>query len=65
VISLNDAQLKVVMAAASHMPHEKRGQFLERIAAMLKLRGRGHFADSDVSDAVKLALVGMVYENAA
>jgi hypothetical protein len=65
MISLNDAQLKIVMAAASHVPIEKRAQFLERIAAMLALRGRGHFTDSDVGDAVKLALVGMVHENAA
>jgi hypothetical protein len=50
MISLNDAQLKTVMAAAAHVPLEKRAQFLERIAAMLKLRGLGHFADSDVDD---------------
>jgi hypothetical protein len=41
VIALSDKQLKTVMAAASHVPHEKRSQFLERIAAMLALRGRG------------------------
>jgi hypothetical protein len=46
------------------VPIEKRSQFMERIAAMLKLRGRGHFTDSDVGDAVKLALVGMIHENA-
>ena len=63
MISLNDAQLKSVTAAASHVPHEKRSQFLERIAAMLKLRG--HFTDGDVGDAVKLALVGLVQESAA
>jgi hypothetical protein len=39
MISLNDAQLKTVMAAASHVPHERRAQFLERVAAMLTLRG--------------------------
>jgi hypothetical protein len=65
MISLNDAQLKTVMAAASQVPHEKRAQFLERIAAMLKLRGRGHFSDGDVGDTVKLALVGLVHESAA
>jgi hypothetical protein len=43
MISLNDAMLKIVMAAASCVPIEKRAQFLERIAAMLALRGRGHF----------------------
>ena len=35
MVSLSDAQLKTVMAAASHVPIEKRSQFLERIAAML------------------------------
>jgi hypothetical protein len=64
MISLNDAQLKTVMAAASHVPVEKRDLYLQRVAAMLTLRGRGHFADSDVSDAVKLALVGLVHEAA-
>lgn len=33
MISLNDAQLKTVMTAASSVPHEKPSQFLERIAA--------------------------------
>ena len=65
MISLNDPQLKTVMAAAARVPIEKRPQFLERIAAMLKLRGHGHFTDSDVSDAAKLALVGLVHESAA
>jgi hypothetical protein len=55
MISLNDAQLKTVMAAAVQVPHEKRSQFLQRITAMLLLRGRGHFTDSDVDDAVRLA----------
>ena len=32
MISLNDAQLKSVMAAAAQVPYEKRAQFLERIA---------------------------------
>ncbi len=65
MISLSDKQLKTVMAAAADVPHEKRSQFLERIAAMLTLRGRGHFTDSDVDDAVRLALVGMVHASAA
>jgi hypothetical protein len=61
MISLNDAQLKLVMAAAVQVPIEKRSQFLQRISAMLLLRGRGHFTNDDVDDAVKLALVGMVH----
>ena len=32
MVSLSDTQLKLVMAAASHVPHEKRSQFLARIA---------------------------------
>ena len=65
MIALNDAQLKIVMAAASPVPPEKRSQFLERIAAMLTLRGRGHFTDADVNAAAKLALRGLVQEPAA
>jgi hypothetical protein len=53
------------MAAASHVPVEKRDLYLQRVAAMLTLRGRGHFADGDVDNAVKLALVGMVHASAA
>ena len=62
MISLNDVQLKIVMAVAAQVPHEKRDMFLQRIAAMLKLRGR--FGDDDVGDAVKRALVGLVHEAA-
>jgi hypothetical protein len=40
MISLNDAQLKTVMAAASDVPIEKRAQFLGRIGAMLVLWAR-------------------------
>jgi hypothetical protein len=63
MIALSDAQLKMVMAAASHVPHAKRAQFLERIAAMLTLRGR--FNDDDVGAVVRLALQGLVRESAA
>jgi hypothetical protein len=38
MISLSDAQLKIVMAAASHVPIEKRDLFLRRTASMLELR---------------------------
>jgi hypothetical protein len=65
MIALNDTQLKLLMAAAENIPHEKRAQFLERIAAMLKLRGRGHFNDDDVSEAVARALNGMTHQPAA
>ena len=65
MVVLTDAQLRIVVDSARTFPIEKRDLYLQRIAAMLKLRGRGHFADSDVSDAVKLALVGLVHESAA
>ena len=65
MISLNDAQLKVVMAAASHVPVEKRSQFLERVAAILVLVGRHHFDDSHVADAVSRALSGLIHQPAA
>ena len=41
VISLNDAQLKIVMVAAAQVPYKKRVQFLGRVGAMLQLHGRG------------------------
>jgi hypothetical protein len=53
------------MATASQVPIEKRAQFLERIAAMLKFRSRGNFTDGDVDDVVKLTCVGLVHEGAA
>ncbi|MGZ5935455.1 MAG: hypothetical protein ACXWLV_12215 [Rhizomicrobium sp.] len=62
---MSDTQLKTVMAAASHVPHEKRSQFLERVAAMLALRGRGHFSDADVTDAESRALNGLIQQTAA
>jgi hypothetical protein len=63
MISLNDVQLKALMAAAARVPYEKRAQFLERISAMLTFRGR--VTDNDVDDVVELALVGLVHESAA
>jgi hypothetical protein len=35
----------------------KRDTFLQRIAAMLVLRGRGRFTDTDVADVAQLALI--------
>jgi hypothetical protein len=39
-LSLSDAQLKTIMVAAGSLAPEKRGLFLERVAARLELRGR-------------------------
>jgi Mg-chelatase subunit ChlI len=38
------------------IPVEKRDIFLQRIAAMLALRGRGRFTVTDVADVAQLAL---------
>jgi hypothetical protein len=63
MLALSDAQLQTVMSAASSLPPEKRGLFLERVAARLTLRGR--FTAGDLDDAVRLALVGLVHNSAA
>ena len=42
------------MDMARTLPVEKRDVYLQRIAAMLVLRGR-RFSDADVADAAKLA----------
>jgi hypothetical protein len=55
-MSLTDQQLKAVTDAAQAVPVEKRAIFLERIAAMLKFRGR---SDADVADVAKLATTGL------
>ena len=43
MIGLTNIQLKIVMNAARLLPVEKRDIFLQRIAAMLAVRGRGRF----------------------
>ena len=60
MIGLTDYQLRVVMNAARLLPVEKRDTFLQRIAAMLALRGRGRFTDTDVADVAQLAMAGLV-----
>jgi len=62
MLSLTDPQLKIVADAARAVPQEKRSIYLERIAAMLIVRGRGHFNDADVADVTQLALCGLVHQ---
>jgi hypothetical protein len=50
MIGLTDTHLKIVVNAARLIPVEKRDTFLQRIAAMLALRGAGRFTDTDVAD---------------
>jgi hypothetical protein len=60
MLALTNQQLSAIMAAARTLSVEKRGQYLQRIAAMLEMRGR--FSDGDVSDVAALALVGLVQQ---
>jgi hypothetical protein len=65
MIALTDAQLAVVMDAARTLPVEKRDLYLQRIAAMLAVRGRGHFTDDDVADVARLAMAGLIQNASA
>jgi hypothetical protein len=47
MLALNDRQLRIVMDAARLVQPDRRDLFLQRCAAMLKLRGR--FDDHDVA----------------
>ena len=60
MLGLTDYQLKIVMNAARLLPVEKRDTVLQRIAAMLALRGRGRFTDTDVAEVAHLAMAGLV-----
>ena len=62
MIALTDNQFKTVMRAANGAPVERRGIFLERCAAMLRMRGQ--FSDADVQDVTALALAGLVQQAA-
>ena len=66
MVALTDAQLKTVeMTAANAVPVERRGIFWNAPAAMLRMRGYGHFSDADVTDVAKLALTGLAHQPAA
>ena len=63
MVGLTDSQLKLVMDATRTLPAEKRDLYLQRIGAMLAVRGYGHF--DDVSNVTTLALAGLVHAGAA
>ena len=65
MLGLTDNQLRAVMDIANGVPVEKRDLYLQRIAAMLTVRGRGHFNDADVADVARLALTGLAHQPAA
>jgi hypothetical protein len=57
---LTDTQLGTVVDMARTLPVEKRDLYMQRIAAMLAVRGRGRFNDAAVADAAKLAMAAFV-----
>jgi hypothetical protein len=63
MISLTDHQLEIIMDGATTLAPERRSVFLERVGAMLRVRGR--FTDADVHDVAKLARCGLVHTDAA
>jgi hypothetical protein len=64
MIALSDSQLRAIWAAAGGLPIERRGIFLLRFVAQLRLRGT-HFTTADLDDAVRLALKGLLQKSAA
>jgi len=58
-------RLQTLMTLAADIPPEKRSTFLERVGAMLAIRGRGHFDDSDVAEVARLASTGLARRPAA
>ena len=53
MIGMTDHQLQIITTAANGVPVERRGIFLERVGAMLKVRWR--FSDDDVRQVAALA----------
>ena len=60
MLGLTGNQLRTVMDMARVLPVEKRSVYLQRIAAMLTMRGRGHFTDADVAGVAQLALARLI-----
>jgi hypothetical protein len=58
MLALTDSQLRIVWNAADKVPVEKRGVFLDRVVARLRLH-RG-FTEADLADAVHAALTGLI-----
>jgi hypothetical protein len=65
MLGLTDNQLRTVMDMARLVPVEKRELYLQRIAAMLTMRGYGHFRDSDVMEVAQRALTGLAHQPVA
>jgi hypothetical protein len=65
MISLSDRQLDIVSQAARALPPEKRGAYLERIAADLPVRHGYRCSDTDVSAAAQAALTSLMQRESA
>jgi len=61
MIGLSEIQLEIIMSEAVSMEDDSCQEFLERVAAILRLRGR--IDDDDVSDAVHQALRELVHSS--
>jgi len=59
MVSLTDRQLAAVIDVGASVAG------LRRIAAMLAVRGRGHYSDADVTDVATLALAGLAQQPVA
>ena len=63
MIGLTDQQSAIVVEAAGVLMPERRDTFLQRVGAMLRLKGR--FTDADVAEVAKLAMAGLIQQTAA
>ena len=61
---LSEPQIEIVMTAANGLPAEKRGLFVERVAARLQLNGT-RFIAADLDIAVSLAMQGLSHTPAS
>ena len=62
MLGLTDSQLRAIMDAARTLPIERRDIFLQRVGAMLRMRGR--FTDTNVADVAQLAMAGLIQQTA-
>jgi hypothetical protein len=63
MLALTDSQMHAVMDVAKTLPVEKRDLFLQRLGAMLELRGH-RYADRHLQELAQLAACGLVHRAA-
>jgi len=61
MIGLSEDQLEIIMSTAEPLAEENCQQFLERVAALLQVRGQ--INDDDVAAAVHLALRALIHNS--